>query len=66
MPETQHCRECGRTWEYTHTRSMCPRCGVKTITDCPVGKPIPAPIRHVEIEREFSSLRDRLKRGKDA
>lgn len=63
MPETQTCPMCGRTWEYTHTRSKCPRCDVKTVGGVVVRGPAFAPKEHVEIEREFSNLRNRLKGG---
>ena len=71
MPETQTCPECGRTWEYTALKSVCPKCDVKTIVDYGGRKPgnttlMPAVKGHAEIEHEFSGLRDKLRRGKDA
>ncbi|GAH39321.1 unnamed protein product [marine sediment metagenome] len=63
MPETQTCPVCGRTWEYTPTKSTCPRCGVKVVEGGVVQRAVPAPRAHAEIEHEFSSLRNKLKGG---
>ena len=68
MPETQTCPCCGRTWEYTATKSYCPKCLVKIVTDAPVRRvnsavAVPAAKEPVEIAREFSGLRDTLRRN---
>jgi len=50
----QHCNECGRTWEYTPTRSICPKC-MKRVVIIKAEDPV------INIGSVFSAMRDKIR-----